>query len=489
MDRPPRRAVSRPAGLGFVGNSLAHLVIGAAGMAYAVVVPAVVLRRFGTAEYGTWYLAFQVAAYVLLLDLGSQYVVSNESATLAPGPRAARLTSAAMAVQSVLALAALGVAMAWATVTGQRRLVALVAVLGVAAVSSLLASTVRAWFAGLHRAHVPAAWLVGARVAAVAGLAWALVTDAGMVALTAAVALPQLAVHGAFLLLSRRPPSPWARPDRAAFERLARTSLPLAVWTVCGVLIAGVDIFVVRAVDPTEVGRFAVALPILAIPTGIVTAATSAWLPRVARYEAAAPEGGRHWTLLATSVAVAALAVGALPFMAFAPEVVHTWAGPGRWGASSTYLQLLYVASAIRFSFLPWSILVVARGQQSRITAAPVLEAAVNLSASLALGLWLGAAGVALGTLVGSVAAVATYLAWAVPRTAGSGVTSSGLIRAAGSAWPPVAAAGAAVAVSLAGAPGLGRAAAAAGGLGVAVWWAQGLRRRSVPAPAGADRP
>ena len=474
--------MSTPQGVGLLANSVSNLVVGAATMGYTVLVPAMVLRRFGTDEYGMWFLAFQIAAYVLLLDLGSQTVVSKEAADPAGRAGAAQLTSAAMASQLGLALVVVGVAAAWAGLADQRALAPLVTVLGAAAASSLLASTVRAWYGGLQRSHVAAAWLVVARLSGVAGLCVALAADAGLVALTAAVAGPQLLVHGAFLLWARRPPSPWARPDRAAFRRLVHSSSPLALWTIAGVFIAGVDIFVVRAVDPAQLGEYAIALPLLAVPTGIVTAAMSAWIPWVATVDAERPEGGRDATFEATAFTAVALSLGAVVYIGYADELVGLWAGTDSTAATG-YLRLLYLAWCLRIAFLPWSVLVLVRSQQRLITFAPVTEAAVNLAASIVLGLWLGAVGVAIGTVAGAVVAAAVYLTLAIPRTAGSGVTTPLVVRALGAAWPPLLAAAFLAALSVTGAPAAWRAPAAIACIGLAGWWTA-TRRRMAPAPS-----
>ena len=470
--------MSRRGDIGFFGNSVANLAVGAAALGYAVVVPAIVVRQFGTGLYGTWYLAFQVAAYVLLLDLGSQWVVTKAAAGSGSDAGAARLTSAALVGQAGLSVAVVGLAAAWAGFTGQGNLTWFVVILGAAAASSLLASTVRAWYVGLQRAHLPAVWLVAARLGAVGGLAIALVAGSGPVALTVAVAVPQVVVHIAFLVWSRRRPSPWARPDREAFRHLYRASAPLALWTVCTVIVSSVDIFVVRAVDPSEVGRYAIALPLLAIPIGVVTAAMSAWMPRLAAAEAAGLEGGREPVLAATAVMAATLALGAIVFVALADDVVRVWAGGNRPGGAATYLRVLYVATALRLAFLPWSVHVLVRGEQRAITPAPVTEALVNLVASVLLGLWLGAIGVALGTLAGSIVAAGLYLGWAVPRTASSGVRTPELLRAARSAWLPVAAAAGASVVGTTGGPAVVRLLTGLTALAVGGWWLAGRGRR-----------
>lgn len=469
--------MNRPDGVGFLANSLANLLVGVAAMGYAVIVPAMVLRRFGIADYSTWFLAFQIAAYVLLLDLGSQAVVTSEAANSTSDPAAARLTTAAMVSQLGLAVAVVAVATAWAGLTGQRQLARLVAILGLAALASLLASTVRAWFGGLQRSHVPALWLIGARLSALAGLGLALGTNADLMLLTLAVAVPQFLIHGGLLVWARRAPSPWTCPDRASFLRLFRRCSPLALWTVAGVLISGVDIFVVRAVDPSELGEYAISLPLLAIPTGIVTAAIAAWIARVARAEAFRPDVARVMTLDGTAVAAAALSMGSILFFSYADDLVSLWAGSGRWDSATAYLRILYLASCLRFVLLPWTVLIIVRGEQGLITFVPLTEAVVNLAASVALGLWLGASGVAIGTLAGAIVAAVLSVVWAVPRTARSGVTSSGLVRAASQAWPPFAAATCVAAISVAGAPAQARALLALLAIAVNVWWLLNHRR------------
>jgi O-antigen/teichoic acid export membrane protein len=464
-------------GRSLLANASANLVVGIASLGYAVIVPSVVVRRFGADAYGTWYLAFQVAAYIVLLDLGSQYLVANAAATPAPDRRSARLTTAAMAAQTGLAATVVGAATAWAALTGQARLAQLMAVLGAAGLMSLLASTVRAWFGGLRQAHVPAMWLVGARAGSLGGLVAAVGADAGVVALTLAVAVPQVIVHGGLLVWSHRPPSPWALPDRSAVVDLARSTAPLAIWTVCGIFISGIDIFVVRAVDPSQVGRYAVALPLLAVPTGAVTAVMTAWLPRLSQAD---HPGRRVMTLRGTTVMAAGLSIGGLAFVGYADVLVDLLAGSGSWDAAASYLRLLFVASCLRFVLMPWAILVVVRGEQGAIVLAPVVEAATNLLASVVLGLWLGAVGVAIGTIVGACVGAVGYMTWGIRRTALSGVRAATVFEAIGSAWIPITAAAASICLALVGAPGMLRVVATAGAFAVSACWLVRWRRGAV---------
>ena len=122
-------------------------------------------------------------------------------------------------------------------------------------------------------------------------------------------------------------------------------------------------------------------------------------------------------TLTATSALAAGLSIGALAYLGYADSLVRLLAGPGDWDRAGTYLRILFLASCLRFLFLPWAILIVVRGEQRSIVLAPVIEAITNLLASVILGFWLGALGVVIGTLVG--ATVTTiYLTWGVRHSA-----------------------------------------------------------------------
>ena len=77
--------------------------------------------------------------------------------------------------------------------------------------------------------------------------------------------------------------------------------------------------------------------------------------------------------------------------------------GP-RYAENATILvQLLVVANIIRICVSPYIVAMIGTGEQRRIIFVPLLEGAVNLAASVIAGYYLGAAGVALGTLIGSV--------------------------------------------------------------------------------------
>ena len=85
--------------------------------------------------------------------------------------------------------------------------------------------------------------------------------------------------------------------------------------------------------------------------------------------------------------------------------------------AERRILAVLIVANIIRLIGAPYSIVLIAAGQQSYIKVSPLSEGITNLLASVVLGLHYGAIGVALGTLIGSVVSIGSHLWYSMPRT------------------------------------------------------------------------
>jgi O-antigen/teichoic acid export membrane protein len=96
------------------------------------------------------------------------------------------------------------------------------------------------------------------------------------------------------------------------------------------------------------------------------------------------------------------LAAG-LPIFFCTHAILRMWVGPAYAENATILVQLLVVANIIRICVSPYIIAMISTGGQRRIIFVPLLEGAVNLAASVIAGYYLGAVGVALGTLVGSV--------------------------------------------------------------------------------------
>ncbi len=79
--------------------------------------------------------------------------------------------------------------------------------------------------------------------------------------------------------------------------------------------------------------------------------------------------------------------------------------------------MLLVVAQFIRLTLLPYAAFGFAAGQLHRMLISPLGEGVVNLVCSLIGARYLGAVGVALGTLIGAVAGVLLHFLNSMPRT------------------------------------------------------------------------
>jgi phosphotransferase system glucose/maltose/N-acetylglucosamine-specific IIC component len=90
---------------------------------------------------------------------------------------------------------------------------------------------------------------------------------------------------------------------------------------------------------------------------------------------------------------------------------------------------------------LPYSTLLLGTGQQSKVIASPLAEGITNLIASVVGAYFLGAIGVAIGTLIGSFVSVGLHWFYNMPRTASIAIdrfllVQDGLLRPLGCASP-----------------------------------------------------
>ena len=78
---------------------------------------------------------------------------------------------------------------------------------------------------------------------------------------------------------------------------------------------------------------------------------------------------------------------------------------------------ILLAATCLRLITLLYSLAVIAANVQHRIIFSPLLEGVVNLVSSIALAYWLGAIGVAIGTLIGAIICVLFAALYNISRT------------------------------------------------------------------------
>jgi O-antigen/teichoic acid export membrane protein len=101
----------------------------------------------------------------------------------------------------------------------------------------------------------------------------------------------------------------------------------------------------------------------------------------------------------------------------YAGPIIHLWIGHRYVASGAPLLAVLLVANIIRLIGQPYSIIIVAAGQQNYIKVSPLSEGVSNFIASIVLGSFFGGIGVAVGTLFGSIVSVASHLWYSMPRT------------------------------------------------------------------------
>lgn len=101
----------------------------------------------------------------------------------------------------------------------------------------------------------------------------------------------------------------------------------------------------------------------------------------------------------------------------FAGKIIRAhWVTPA-YAAAWPILMVLVIAKIIRLVGSPYSVAVLGTGQQKIVVISPLIEGSVNLTCSVILGMRMGALGVALGTLIGSVVGRASVAFVFISRT------------------------------------------------------------------------
>jgi O-antigen/teichoic acid export membrane protein len=118
-----------------------------------------------------------------------------------------------------------------------------------------------------------------------------------------------------------------------------------------------------------------------------------------------------------TRMSVLLLVLSGIPILFYAGPIVRLWIGDAYVAKGTVLLAILIAANIIRLIGAPYSIAMVAAGQQSFMKVSPLVEGLSNFAASMLLGLHYGAEGIAYGTLIGAIAGMASHFWYSMPRT------------------------------------------------------------------------
>jgi O-antigen/teichoic acid export membrane protein len=183
------------------------------------------------------------------------------------------------------------------------------------------------------------------------------------------------------------------------------------------VLVTGLDLTVVGAYRFYEVGYYAVAATLVTFLGGVFGAIFGAiGSPAAVLHAREDRDGLGRLVSVTTRLGMFLLLATGLPIIFGANHILRLWVGPVYAQHATPLVQILVTANIIRLCVSPYIIAMIGAGEQRRIIVVPLLEGAVNLGGSLVAGYYLGAAGVAIGTLIGSFVSLGGHLVYTMRR-------------------------------------------------------------------------
>jgi O-antigen/teichoic acid export membrane protein len=285
----------------------------------------------------------------------------------------------------------------------------------------LPASACNGVFIGVERYEIPAMIVGMARLLTAAALIAASLANGSLVLMAGIVAAMNLLSHIAqYLALRRLVPS--VRFQRRLVSRSTARELysycsGLTVVSFSMLLVTGLDLVLVGRFDFAAVTPYSVAASMIALISGLLYAMVNVILPHAAVLHARgqANKIGRL-VISSTRHSVILLILTGIPIFIYAGPIMRLWIGQ-RYVARAPLLSVLVLANLIRLIGAPYSLAMVAAGQQHYLKISPLTEGISNFIASVVLGALYGAIGVALGTLLGSLVGVASHFWYSMPRT------------------------------------------------------------------------
>jgi O-antigen/teichoic acid export membrane protein len=426
------------------GRAAANLARGLGGSLPLALLPPLLARQLGSAEFAVWVLVFQFAGYVAYLEFGLQTAVSKTSASSfaisgieavrGPAEAGARLlayTAVAGAVGVALGTIALPVVFDIPDeLTRDARLA--FAVLGLGAALALPASAAHGALLGIGRNDLSAFVIVATRLPGVAltaigaSLGWsipqlALVLASGSV-LNAVMAFLVSRLVGVPIGIGGG-----SREQRSDIMDLTAT---FAVFTIATLLITGVDVVVVGFVDFDQVAAYGLGSSLVVVLAAGYTMVSTVLLPAFADAAARGDlELARRLASRSTELSSWVLVVGVVVLVALEPAITAVWAGEFADDAGVIFV-VLSIATAVRLSVSPLAQYIIGIGEHRMVRLPAAGEALTNLVLSVGLGLWIGAAGVAIATLVAAVGTALFYVVRLAPVALGA-LESRRLVRSA----------------------------------------------------------
>lgn len=431
-DLPPAAAYEPPAVPAqrlarLAANALANLLRLGAGWLIVLTVPPILVRFLDKPTYATWMLVLQIGAYATLFDGGLQVSIgrfvaraehANDRAYLGEilSSAAALLTAGGVLLLLLVILASFELGRLFHTIPGsivpQASLTLLLVggSLGVAFPASVLAG----FTLGLEKNQINAVAGSVSKLAGAAGAVWAAMHHQGLVVMGVWTAAGNLIQPLIFLIATRS-----HRLGSLIRIGFVRTHTVLKFGRFCSAMMAsqlgmlfisGLDLPIVVAYDFHNAGYYALATTasnMLGAPFGAILTVIVPIMSKMSTGNEADRLG--RVLVRTTRLATALLALIAVPLVVGMPLLLRLWIGADYARHTVLFAELLVAAQFVRLTLAPYAIIAFSAGEQSRILISPAVESVVNLACSLLLVRSMGAAGVALGTLIGACVGIALH--------------------------------------------------------------------------------
>jgi O-antigen/teichoic acid export membrane protein len=413
-----------------IKNAFANIVRGGASAVVALVLPHFLTRDFSIAEYSSWVLMLQIAAWSNYLDFGLQTAVARHVAqTMERNDN--RLRDQVISTAFLLLLAAGALALCIAIVVvwkipslfhnaplpliGELRGGLLI--LSTTAAFLLPLSTFTGILIGLHRNEFPALAIGGTRLLGAIGILCLVRYTHSLIWLALCL--------GAFNLFGGVLQYGFARrllPDvrislhlvtRAVTRELAHYCVGLTAFSFAMLLVTGLDLTIVGYFAFYATGYYGIAATVISFLIGLSGAIFSALLAPLAVLQERRDYSRIHDLVLSATRlgSYASLAI-VLVVILSGKALLTLWVGPQYASQALPILEILLWAQALRLTGSAYSVALIATAQQKHAIVAAVAEGLTNLLASILGAYFLGPIGVAWGTLAGAACGILSYIIW-----------------------------------------------------------------------------
>jgi O-antigen/teichoic acid export membrane protein len=421
--------------LTLVKNAFADICRGGATALVVLLLPPVLTRTLSKDAYGTWLLILQLSTYVSFLDFGIQKAVGryiahhNELGEFKERDSVVSTALSLLAGSALIAVCGVSI-LTWQLpnlfqdLPAELRQDAQLALflVGNSLAIALPFSAFGAIFIGLERYDIPA-WIIGSSKL-FGGLFVALVAQSSHSIVMMAVVMAIInVISGLWQFLAYKR---FASDIRISTQGISKTvareitsyCFSFTIWTIGMILVSGLDTVITGYFDYRSVVYYSLAASLTGFVPNLHCAIFGAIMPKAAGLGARRDRKALGDLLVSTTRhGMIILLLTTLPLVFGGYWLLTLWVGDSYAEKTTLLLQLIAIANCIRYMTAPYTTIVLAIGEHSKIILTPLLEGFINVIISIVLSRYYGVVGVVIGTFFGAVVSTTLNFYYNLPRT------------------------------------------------------------------------